>query len=72
MPKYDSQTKKRPKKVIHPEEMTNFSWGGNTQEWEEEADQVMHVLQDQLDNQESDEEIKRKIEYGTRWNYWRN
>lgn len=72
MPKYDSHTKKRPKKVIHPEEMVNFSWGGNTQEWEEEADQVMHVLQDQLDNQESDEEIKRKIEYGTRWNYWRN
>ncbi len=65
-------TEKRPKKVIRPEEMINFSWGGTTQEWEEEADQVMHVLQDQLDNQESDEELKRKIEYGTRWHYWRN
>jgi len=66
----DLHPEKRPKKVIHPEEMVNFSWGGNTQEWEEEADQVMHVMQDQIDNQESDEELRKKIEYGLRWNYW--
>lgn len=63
-------TPKRPKKVIRPEEMVKFSWGGNTQEWEEEADQLMHTLQDQVDNQESDEELENKIEYGLRWNYW--
>jgi len=63
-------TKKRPKKVIRPEELINFSWGGTTQQWEEQADQIMHVLQDQLDNQESDEELQNKIEYGLRWNYW--
>lgn len=66
-----SNTKKRPKKVVPPEEMINFSWGGTTPEWEEQADQVMNVLQDQLDSQESDEERKNKIEYGRRWNYWR-
>ncbi|MCK9267087.1 MAG: hypothetical protein M0P14_00005 [Alkaliphilus sp.] len=56
-------TKKRPKKVVRPEKMIKFSWGGTTQEWEEEADQVMHILQDQLDDQESDEELQNKIDY---------
>jgi len=70
MPNTGPHTQKRPKKIIHPEEMVSFSWGGNTQEWEEEADQVMHVLQDQLDNQESDEELRSKIEYGRRGDYY--
>lgn len=61
-----SNTKKRPKKIIRPEELSDFSWGGTTQEWEEEADQVMHVLQDQLDRQESDEELQNKINYARR------
>lgn len=63
-------TEKRPKKVIHPKEMIKFSWGGTTQEWEEEADQVMHILQDQLDNQESDEELQNKIDYARKKHYW--
>ncbi len=65
-----SDTKKRPKKIIRPEEMISFSWGGTTQEWEEEADQVMHILQDQLDNQESDEELQKKIDYALKRHYW--
>ncbi|MDI9475506.1 MAG: hypothetical protein ACOX0L_04215 [Natronincolaceae bacterium] len=56
-------TEKRPKKVTPPREMIGFTWGGTTQEWEEEADQVMHILQDQLDRQESDEELQNKINY---------
>jgi len=70
MPNTGPHTQKRPKKIIRPEEMVSFSWGGNTQEWEEEADQVMHVMQDQLDNQESDEELRSKIEYGRRGDYY--
>ncbi len=64
MAKTGQHTNKRPKKVVRPENLVKFSWGGNTQEWEEEADQLMNVLQDQLDNQESDEELENKIEYG--------
>ena len=56
-------TGKRPKKVVRPKEMIKFSWGGTTQEWEEEAEQVMHILQDQLDDQESDKESQNKIDY---------
>ncbi len=47
-----------------------FQWGGTTPQWEEEADQVMHYLQDQLDQKETDKEKKRKIQYGKRKQYW--
>ncbi|SDK39384.1 hypothetical protein [Natronincola ferrireducens] len=65
-----SNTNKRKRKLVPPSEMVHFSWGGRTQEWEEEADQIMHTLQDQLDNQESKEELKKKIEYGKQKQYW--
>ena len=58
-----ANTKKKSKKVVPSKEMIKFSWGGTTQEWEEEADQVMHILQDQLDDQETDEELHNKIDY---------
>ncbi|SES63622.1 hypothetical protein SAMN05660297_00022 [Natronincola peptidivorans] len=65
-----SDTKKKKKRIVPPEELVHFSWGGRTQEWEEEADQVMHTLQDQLEDQETKEEIKKKIEYGKQKQYW--
>lgn len=65
-----SDTEKRPKKVIRPEEITSFSWGGTTPGWKDEADRVMHILQDQLDNQESDEELRKKINYALKRHYW--
>ncbi len=63
-------TKKKKKIVVSPENMTHFKWGGRTQEWEEEADQIMNTLQDQLDNTETPEEKKKKIEYGKQKQYW--
>ena len=65
-----SNTRKKPKKIVPPEEMVQFSWGGRTQEWEEEADQIMHTLQDQIDNQETQKELKKKIEYAKQKQYW--
>ena len=62
--------KKKKKIVEPPEKMTHFQWGGRTQEWEEEADQIMHVLQDQIDDRETLEEKKKKIEYGKQKQYW--
>ncbi|AOY77523.1 hypothetical protein [Clostridium formicaceticum] len=61
---------KKKKIITPPRDMVHFSWGGRTQEWEEEADQIMHILQDQIDNQETQEEIKKKIEYGKQKQYW--
>lgn len=59
------------KKNIKPtEEITKFSWGGRTQEWEEESEQLMHDLQDQIDNQERNEELNKKIEYAKQKQYW--
>lgn len=69
-PKKGFNTPKLPKKITPLRDMISFSWGGNTQEWEEEADQVMHILQDQLDDQISDEELQNQIDYALRWNYW--
>ncbi|KAB3538629.1 hypothetical protein F8154_01695 [Alkaliphilus pronyensis] len=63
-------TNKKKKKVVTPDEMVDLKWGGRTQEWEEEADQIMHVLQDQIDEQETTEEKKKKIEYGKQKQYW--
>ncbi|MCC5910470.1 MAG: hypothetical protein JJT76_08545 [Clostridiaceae bacterium] len=65
-----SHIHKKKKKIKPPEEMVHFSWGGRTQEWEEEADQIMHALQDQVDEQETKEESKKKIEYGKQKQYW--
>ncbi|TCO80022.1 hypothetical protein [Marinisporobacter balticus] len=48
----------------------HFKWGGTTSDWEEEAAQMMDYLQDQLDDQESQEEKEKKIEYGTQKQYW--
>ncbi len=50
--------------------LVHFSWGGQTQEWEEEADQIMNYLQDKLDRKESDSEKSNKIEYGKYKHYW--
>lgn len=59
----DENTKPKP-------ELVHFSWGGKTQEWEEEADQIMNFFQDKLDEGESDKEKEEKIRYGKRKNYW--
>ncbi len=61
---------KKPKEIVPPEDMVHFKWGGRTQEWEEEADQYMHTLQDQIDRQETEEEKKKKIEYAKQKFYW--
>ncbi|WP_432409305.1 hypothetical protein [Wukongibacter sp. M2B1] len=50
--------------------LVHFSWGGQTQEWEEEADQIMNFKQDQLDDKEPKKEKEKKIEYGTQQQYW--
>ncbi|SCX91818.1 hypothetical protein [Alkaliphilus peptidifermentans] len=63
-------TNKKKKKIVPPEDMVQFKWGGRTQEWEEEADQIMHVLQDQIDDSETAEEKKKKIEYAKQKQYW--
>ncbi|MBM7614628.1 hypothetical protein [Alkaliphilus hydrothermalis] len=62
--------KKKEKEIVSPNEMVHFKWGGRTQEWEEEADQVMHTLQDQIDEQETNEEKRKKIEYAKQKQYW--
>ncbi len=51
-------------------ELVHFSWGGRTQEWEEEADQIMNFFQDQLDEREPTKEKERKISYGKQKHYW--
>lgn len=56
-------TNKKKKEIIPPSEIEGFSWGGNTVEWEEQAEKFMQALQNQIDNQESEEEIQKKIEY---------
>lgn len=61
---------KKKKVITPPEEMIQFKWGGRTQEWEEEADQIMHTLQDQVDEVETEEEKKKKIEYAKEKKYW--
>lgn len=62
---------KKDKKNLKPtDEIIKFSWGGRTQEWEEESEQLMHDLQDQIDNQERDEELNKKIEYAKQKQYW--
>ncbi|MCT4565751.1 MAG: hypothetical protein N4A68_15755 [Maledivibacter sp.] len=58
------------KNKVPSSKMVHFSWGGYTQEWEEEADQIMNYLQDKLDKKESKEEKERKIEYGNQQQYW--
>lgn len=63
-------TDKKRKIVFPPEDYVHFKWGGRTQEWEEEADQIMHTLQDQIDLQETEEEKKKKIEYAKQKFYW--
>ncbi|KAB3533234.1 hypothetical protein [Alkaliphilus serpentinus] len=63
-------TDKKRKKVTPPEDMIRFQWGGRTQEWEEEADQIMHILQDQVDEEETEKEKKKKIEYAKEKKYW--
>lgn len=50
--------------------LVHFSWGGRTQEWEEEADQIMNYKQDKLDENESKKEKENKIEYGKQKQYW--
>lgn len=65
-----SKDKKRRKVVLPPEEFIKFQWGGRTQEWEEEADQNMHKLQDQIDLTESDDEKKKKLQYAKQKQYW--
>jgi len=59
----DSNTKPKP-------ELVHFSWGGRTQEWEEEADQVMNYIQDQLDEKETNKEKDKKIQELKRKHYW--
>lgn len=51
-------------------DLVHFSWGGKTQEWEEEADQIMNFFQDQLDGNESSKEKEKKIQYGKQKYYW--
>ena len=65
-----SGKEKLKKRVRRPSEMVSFKWGGRTQEWEEESEQIMNTLQDQIDDRETNEELERKIEYGTRRQYW--
>ncbi len=65
-----SQNDKKKKVILPPEEFIRFQWGGRTQEWEEEADQIMHKLQDQIDLNETEEEKKKKIEYAKQKQYW--
>ena len=60
---------KKDLKIIRPEEMISFSWGG-TIRMGRRSHQVMHILQDQLDNQESDEELQKKIDYALKRHYW--
>jgi len=50
--------------------LVHFSWGGRTQEWEEEADQIMNYKQDKLDENEPKREKENKIEYGKQKQYW--
>jgi hypothetical protein len=50
--------------------LLSFQWGGTTPQWEEEAAQVMHYLQDQLDKKETDTEKERKIQYAKQKQYW--
>lgn len=52
------------------EDILPFKWGGTTEEWSEEADQLMNHLQDQLDRKETKEEKERKIQYGKQKLYW--
>ncbi len=59
----DDNTKPKP-------ELIHYSWGGRTQEWEEESDQIMHFLQDKLDRKEDDSEKEQKIQYGKYKHYW--
>ncbi len=61
---------KKKKKFVQNEDLVHFKWGGRTQEWEEEADQIMHTLQDQIDDQETELEKKKKIEYAKQKFYW--
>ncbi|QUH26838.1 hypothetical protein [Serpentinicella alkaliphila] len=63
-------TEKDKKNIKPTEEIPKFSWGGRTQEWEEESEQLMHYMQDQIDNQERDEELNKKIEYAKQKQYW--
>lgn len=62
--------KKNIKAAASPEKMTHFQWGGRTQEWEEEADQIMHFLQDQIDDREAYVDKKKKNQYGKQKQYW--
>ncbi|RKD27631.1 hypothetical protein [Caminicella sporogenes] len=54
----------------HEPTLVHFSWGGTTHEWEEEADQIMHYLQDKLDSKEDDIEKEKKIQYASQKQYW--
>ncbi len=65
-----SDTEKKSKKVTPSEEMLSFSWGGTTLEWAEEANQLMNVLNNKIDSQESDEKHKSKVKYKHMWNRW--
>lgn len=61
--------KKRRKKTRSPERMMSFSWGGTTEQWEEEADQVMHILENELDNQVTDRDLENRINNVRRLHY---
>ena len=50
--------------------LVRFSWGGTTQEWEEEADQIMNYLQDIKDENESKDEKEKSIQEYKRKQYW--
>lgn len=60
----------KPEKKTLKSNLVHFSWGGYTHEWEEEADQIMNYKQDRLDEKESKEEKRRKIQYGNQQQYW--
>jgi len=63
-------TEKDKKNFLSNKDIPKFSWGGRTQEWEEESEQLMHYMQDQIDDQESNEVLNKKIEYAKQKQYW--
>ncbi len=59
-------TEKKEKKPVPPDKMIHFSWGGNTREWQEEAEQIADIFKNQQDSQEKKDQLYKKTEFNNK------
>ncbi|SHG96443.1 hypothetical protein [Tepidibacter thalassicus] len=58
------------KKIIPPEKLTKYKWGGTTYEWMEETKEINSQIKNTQEKTKSKEKIEKEIYYGNRKQRW--